>query len=214
MTKPANRFLKSARGVCLLGFFVLLAGCAGTTEPRWAPDDEVAQAIYHHDAPPSITLITVLNNRTGAGEHAALMINGSQRLIFDPAGTWWHPQIPERNDVHYGFTPRVEAFYLDYHTRESYDSVVQVVEVSPAVAEQALQLVQSYGAVPKAQCTKAITTVLAQLPGFQDVPRTWYPREAMSYFSARGDVQTRLLKDDDADENALLLQWQHGGQGI
>ena len=196
--------------VCLAMLF-LLVGCGATAESKWAPDDEVAQAIYHHDAPASITMLTVINNRSGAGAHAALMINGSQRVMFDPAGTWWHPQIPERNDVHFGVTPRVEAFYIDYHTRETYDTVIQSVEVSPEVAEQALALVHAYGAVPKAQCTKAVTAILAQLPGFEDTPQTWYPKQAMAHFGAHPGVRTKRVTDDDADDNHGVLIRQQGG---
>lgn len=194
-----------------MGLSLLLAGCASTAQPRWAPDDEVAQAIYRHPAPPSISLLTVLNNKSGLGSHAGLMINGRQRVIFDPAGTWWHPQIPERNDVHYGFTPRVEAFYLDYHTRASFDTVIQTAPVSPEVAEHVMRLAEGYGAVPKAQCTKAITAILAQTPGFEGTPQTWYPREAMAHFGSRPGVTTRRITDDDADDNRRLLASQQGG---
>ena len=191
--------------------FALLLGCGSTAEPKWAPMDEVAQARYRHDGPPSITMFTVLNNRSGSGAHAALMINGSQRIMFDPAGTWWHPQIPERNDVHYGITPRVEAFYIDYHTRETYDTVIQTIEVRPEVAERAIQLVQNYGAVPKAQCTKAVTEILAQLPGFETTPQTWWPKQAMHAFGTVPGVRTKTVQDDDADDNHGVLIVQQAG---
>ena len=85
--------------VFLLLAFAGLAGCAGTAASVWAPDEAVARARYVHEAPPSITLITVVNNTTGGGAHSALLINADERVIFDPAGTWHHPQLPERNDV-------------------------------------------------------------------------------------------------------------------
>ena len=64
---------------------LFLAACAG--EAVWAPEEEVQQSIYRHDGPPSITVFTVISNQNGSGGHSALLINGSQRVIFDPAGT-------------------------------------------------------------------------------------------------------------------------------
>ena len=113
----------------LIGLFIL-AECASTAEPIWATDAEVSRAVYVHEGPPKLTLYTVINNKNGTGAHSALMVNASQRVIFDPAGTWhhpklperndvhtWHhPKLPERNDVHYGMSDAVVDFYVDYHT--------------------------------------------------------------------------------------------------
>lgn len=184
---------------------VLLAGCGFTAEPKWSPDAEVAQAIYRHDGPPTLTLFTVISNTTGAGAHAALMVNGSQRVMFDPAGTWWHPQIPERNDVHFGLDQRVLDFYLDYHTRETYHTIVQTLEVSPEVAEMALRAVQEYGAVPKAQCTVSTTKILRTLPGFENMPQTWFPKAAMRAFGQLPGVRSETVYDDDGDDNRYML---------
>ncbi len=99
----------------LIGLFIL-AECASTAEPIWATDAEVSRAVYVHEGPPKLTLYTVINNKNGTGAHSALMVNASQRVIFDPAGTWHHPKLPERNDVHYGMSDAVVDFYVDYHT--------------------------------------------------------------------------------------------------
>mgnify|MGYP001296984649 CR=1 FL=1 len=61
-----------------------LSACGGA-EPRWSPDEAVSAARYVHAGPPAITLFTVVNNRSGSGAHSGLLINGSQRVIFDPA---------------------------------------------------------------------------------------------------------------------------------
>ncbi|MBN8211210.1 hypothetical protein JI666_21145, partial [Bacillus sp. NTK071] len=78
---------------------------ACTTKPTvWAPEADVIAARYQHDGPAEIVLFNVIKHDGGQGEHAALMINApSQRVLFDPAGTWTHPDAPERHDVHYGF---------------------------------------------------------------------------------------------------------------
>lgn len=186
---------------------VLLAACGA--EPKWAPEAEVKQAIYRHNGPTSLTLFTVISNRSGNGAHAGLMINGSHRVLFDPAGTWWSPNIPERNDVHFGVTPRVLSYYIDYHTRETFHTVMQTIEVSPEVAEAAIRAVQGYGAVPKAYCTRSITEVLRGLPGFERMGITFYPKNAMQQFSQIPGVTQKVVYDDDADDNSgLLLEQQ------
>jgi len=183
-----------------------LAACGA--EPKWAPNDEVQQAIYHHDGPASITLFTVISNRSDEGAHSGLMINGSQRILFDPAGTWWHRTIPERNDVHYGITPRVLAFYEDYHTRETYRTVVQTIQVSPEVAEAALREAQSYGAVPKAYCSQSVSTILSRLPGFEGFKTSFWPKKTMRQFGELPGVTSETIYDDDADDNKRLLAAQ------
>ena len=176
-----------------------LLGCDSTAESVWATDEEVARSSYTHDGPASITLYTVIRTATGSGLHAALLINGSERVVFDPAGSWWHPQIPERNDVHFGMTPHVVDFYIDYHTREESHTVSQTVYVSPEVAEMALEAVLAYGAVPKTQCTRSITTVLSELPGFEDIPISWFPPQAMEYFESYPGVETQVYYDTPDD---------------
>jgi hypothetical protein len=102
----------------LLGAPLALGACAA--EPVWAPDDLVQRNIYRHPGPNMLTLFTVLNVGSDNGAHSGLMVSGSQRVIFDPAGTFKHPTIPERNDVIFGATPGLVDLYIDYHTRETY----------------------------------------------------------------------------------------------
>ena len=155
------------RLVLWLGLVLALASCGA--ESVVASKEFVDRARYVHSGPPSITLYTVVSNTNNSGAHSALLINGSQRLIFDPAGTWHHPNLPERNDVHYGMTPRMVDFYVDYHARETFRVYEQTVMVSPAVAELAIQRAEAYGAVAKAQCTRSVTDILRGLPGFESV---------------------------------------------
>mgnify|MGYP006908293284 CR=1 FL=1 len=182
---------------------LLLAACGA--EPVWAPDDVVQRAIYRHDGPPSITVFTVVSNRDGRGGHSSLLINGSQRLIFDPAGTWRHPQIPERNDVHFGMKDAAVEFYIDYHARETWHVVRQDIPVTPEVAEMALRAAQEYGAVPKAYCTRANTDILAGLPGFEGVPRSFYPVKLMEYVDTLPGVKRSVTYDDSPANNATIV---------
>lgn len=188
---------------------LFLAAC-GAAEPKWAPDADVARARYVHNGPPSITLYTVLATRDGSGAHAGLLINGSQRVMFDPAGTWHHPRLPERNDVHFGMTPIMVDFYIDYHARETFDVIEQTIIVSPEVAELVMRRAMEYGAVPKAQCTISTSKILRGVPGFEGLPSTWYPKKLMTAFGQLPGVTTRRLTDDDTNDNHGVLLVQAG----
>ncbi|MDN5785518.1 hypothetical protein [Pseudorhodobacter sp.] len=198
------------RRIYLCFIAILFLAACGAAEPVWAPDDAVARARYVHPGPSSITLFTVLSTRNGSGAHSGLLINGSQRVMFDPAGTWHHPNLPERNDVHYGMTPLMVDFYIDYHARITYDVVQQTIIVSPEVAEIAMQRAMAYGAVEKAHCTLAVSSVLRGVPGFESLPQTWYPKTLMDAFAALPNVSRRKFTDTDTNNNHGVLLVQAG----
>lgn len=183
----------------------VLAACGGPAEPVWAPDVEVQRYRYSNGEPPSLTLFTVVSTKNGSGGHTALLVNGSEQVLFDPAGTFRMPTAPERNDVIHGFTPRVEAVYIDYHARETFDVIRQDMPVSPQVAEMALREVKSYGAVPKAQCSLAISRILGRLPGFEGFPVGYFPNSTRRAFDRYGGGAGVTISDDDADDNHGVL---------
>ncbi len=186
----------------LCGLF-LLAGCAA--ESTWASDEFVRKRAYKHDGPPRITLFTMINNKTGAGAHTSLMINASQRVIFDPAGSFKHETIPERNDVVFGITPAVADGYTRYHARETFHVRVQTLDVSPELAEGMMRAVMEYGAVPSAQCALSTSTVLSGFfPG--QISRGWYPKKLAEQFQQIPGVSSRTLREYDSDDNSKVLE--------
>lgn len=192
------------RIVFLLMAVATLSACGGA-EPKWATDEAVSNSVYIHDGPTTLTLFTVIANGSGAGAHSALMVNGSQRVLFDPAGSWHHPNLPERNDVHYGITDIAVDFYIDYHSRVTYHTVVQEIVVSAEVAELALRAVQEFGAVPKAMCTNSVSQILRTLPGFESLPQTLFPRTLSAAFAELPGVSEEKFYDDDPEENGQIL---------
>jgi hypothetical protein len=195
-----------ARFGAALTLVAALAGCAA--DPVWAPDSQVQAARYAPGGAPSISLITMISNNTGAGGHSALLIDGAERVMFDPSGSWRHPQVPERNDVLFGLRPQLLDFYYDYHARETYHVVVQELAVPAETAAFLSQQVQGYGAVPNAQCSLSISTVLSNTPGFENISRVWFPARLMEDFEQIPGVSTRRIYDDDSDDNLELLQTQ------
>jgi len=187
-----------------------LTACAADRE--FASDAEVAAAQFVSSAPTSVTLFTVISTRNGSGAHSGMLINGAERVIYDPAGTWHHPKLPERYDMHYGMSEKMVNFYIDYHARETFNVVEQTVPVTPQQAALVKARAQQYGAARKAYCSSSITEILSGVPGFESVGRTMLPKILSQGFAALPGVTTRTITDDDADENHGVLLVQANGQ--
>lgn len=185
------------RALLILLTLPFLAACSA--DNVYAPLEEVRRRAYAAEGPATLTLMTAINNRSGAGGHSALMVSGSQRVIFDPAGTWHHPTVPERGDVLYGITPTILGFYVDYHARPTYHIVLQEITVPPELAEQALALVQAHGPASKATCGQSVSGILREL-GFTSVRRAWFPEKIMRDFGKVPGVTERKVFDDTVDE--------------
>lgn len=193
---------------------LILVGCGGPAEPTWASQDRVNAAYYKHDGPTKLTLYTVQSVRSGSGGHSGLMISGDQRILFDPAGTFQHPLAPERNDVHFGITEDIRKVYIDYHARETWNVLVQEIEVSPQVAAMVSRAVQEYGAVPKAQCSLSTSRILSRIPGFESLPVGYFPNRLAKAFGELTGVTETLITDDDADANhGVLLRARRAAGG-
>ena len=176
-----------------------LGACAVPDGPE-ASAEAIAASAFRAPGPATLTVFTMVNNRSGSGGHTALMINGSQRVIFDPAGSFRHELVPEKGDVLYGITPNWVSSYKSAHARDSFHVVTQEIEVTPEQAERALQLAQSYGAVPSAYCTNSTTSLLRQVPGFQDIGVTFFPTNLMEQLAARPGVHTDRYYENDAGD--------------
>jgi uncharacterized protein YcfL len=181
-----------------------LSGCVVKQDPP-VSDEVLAASVYRHDGPPRLTLFTMINNRTGCGAHSSLMVNGSQRVIFDPAGSFRKGGIVTRDDVVYDVTPGLADVYTRFHARKTYHVVVQEVDVTPEVAEAALQLVMARGEVADAMCANSTSEILSKLPGFEGISRTWYPKNLSEQFSEiPGATRSELYEYDDGDRFKAL----------
>lgn len=181
-----------------------LAACGGVLrdEPL-ATQAEIDRVAYVHPGPKSLTLMTMINVGSNNGAHSGLLINASQRVLWDPAGTFGHETIPERNDVHFGITPQLADLYISFHSRETYYTLIQEIVVEPAVAEQALRLAIANGPTPKANCTRHMSRVLVQLPGFESLKVTFFPTNLSDRFGRLPGVQSRTYREDDSDNKDI-----------
>ncbi|MCC5986394.1 MAG: hypothetical protein JJT95_01855 [Pararhodobacter sp.] len=191
--------------ILLLIFVALAAAC---TKPAvWAPDEEVIAARYVHGNPASITYFNVINNDTGTGEHAALMINASERVLFDPAGTWQHPQSPEQHDVHFGFDDRQLHRYIYYHARRTHHVRKHYLELPPEHAELILRLARQAGPVSDGFCARSIGEILRQIPGLEHMPVAFQPNRLSDAFARLPGVrEERIYSDAEPTERQSYFE--------
>ena len=185
----------------LAGLPLALTAC--TAPEVWAPDDVVSRAIYREPGRSYLTLYTMKNISNDSGAHSALLINASQRVMFDPAGSWSQDVMPERNDVLFGVSPRLEQYYVSFHARVTFYVVGQSVEVSPEVAEQALNLAMEAGPVAPSSCARVTSWLLRQLPGFENIGPTLFPNSIADDFAELDGVETTVYREDDDDDKSV-----------
>lgn len=185
----------------LLALPLLAAGCAAPA--KWADDETVARALHAEPGPPRITLYTVVNNRTGHGDHSSLLISGAHRILYDPAGTWYDPNAPQRNDVHYGITPRIEQRYVQYHARDTHHVIAQTVQLTEAQAAQAMAAAQSLRPAGPGACAIRTGGILRQVSGFEGLPATVWPRTLRDAFASYPGVTNRRIDPLPGAEVAL-----------
>jgi hypothetical protein len=185
----------------IIGLPLALSACSATQS--WAPDDIVSRAIYRDPSASYLTLYTMKNIGSDNGAHTALLINASQRVMFDPAGSFEQTRMPERNDVLFGVSPELESYYVSYHARVTYYVVGQTVQVRPEVAEQALQLALASGPVPQAHCARTTSRLLRQLPGFGEMRQTWDPNRIAEDFARLPGVTSQEYRETDTDDKSV-----------
>jgi len=199
------------RSFGLVLVMLAIAGCTKTQSPN-ADATTIAAVSYRDPGPSTLTLYTMVNNRSGGGGHTSLMINASERVIFDPAGSFKADIVPERNDVLFGVTPAVEEAYRGSHARSTFHVLVQEIEVTPEQAEVAYRLALSSGPVADAFCTSATARLLQQVPGLESIDSVLFPTKLADQFEAiPGVTSNRYYENDSADlqdglarNNALL----------
>ena len=187
--------MKLSRRSLLAGLPMLLSACANAVPIASIPD--LSRYAYRDDGPPEITLMTVQSDNPGTGKHSALMINASQRVIFDPAGSFAHEGIVERADVILGVTPQIEQLFVAYWARDGFHVVRQSVQVTPEVAARALALALGRGSVGVGGCANAVSNVLHQLPGFTHITPALLPGHVMEAFAGIAGVVTSEIHQGD-----------------
>lgn len=177
---------------------VLLSACA---DPSSDPVEKINSARYVNPEPPSITLLTMVNEDGDFGEHSAILINASQQVLYDPAGSFRDDRLARSRDVHYGVTPYLEAYYKSYHARYGYYVVAQKVMVTPEIAETIFQRAVAEGTTGQLRCGVAASSVLNGVPMFSSIPTTYFPGKIRDAFANIPGVSTSYVYENDRGKN-------------
>ncbi|MBB5221097.1 hypothetical protein HNP73_001018 [Amaricoccus macauensis] len=183
-----------------------LAGCEMYTP---ASPEAIIAARYESPDAPSVTLMSMVNESSGRSEHAGLLISGSQQVLYDPAGTFTHPDLPRAGDVHYGMTPRYVDYYERYHARFGYFVEIDKVPVSRAVADQLIANAQAEGQQMKMMCSLAAADVLRTVPQFDGVTKSIFPEGLRRDFEQMPGVTTTYVRENDVGQNKV---WERSDQ--
>lgn len=178
--------------------FLALSGCA---QNAYAPDEFVQAARYESPEPAYVSLMTMVNRENDRGAHSAILVNGSQVALYDPAGTFRHEELPERGDVFYGITPRWKEVYEWYHARDTTYVVEHRLQVTRAFADQVIARMEAQGPSPKLLCGINVADVLRDFDRFSNVPRSYYPGKIMDAFKAVPGVTERRVYQEDTGQN-------------
>jgi hypothetical protein len=191
------------RLVLVLAAILALSGCEMY---RAAEPAQIDAARFVSDEAPSITLMSMVNSGNDRAAHSALLINGSEQVIYDPAGTFQHPDLPRAGDVHYGVTPRFLDYYERYHARFDYYVHAQKVMVSRATADQILANVKARGRTPKMFCADSVAAAIKPVPPFQNVRITIFPERVRRDFAQIPGVQNHYVRETDEGKNRVWEQ--------
>jgi len=180
----------------LAALFLALSVSACAVEVGSSPA-EVAAARHISDDAPYVSLVTMVNSRTDRAAHTALIINASERVIYDPAGTFQHEDLVERGDIHYGATDRMVSYYKRYHARFSHYVHEQRLYVAPNVAETVLRRTQAQGPSPKMMCNIHTTQILNDVQVLGAFQSSIFPQELREQFGRIPGVQDSYTREDD-----------------
>lgn len=185
-------------------FAGLLSACTGSTD--LPPADQTARKAYVSGAPASVTLVTMKSVKTGRGEHSALLIDGSERVLYDPAGSFSLPKYAHENrDVHYGITDEIMEIYNFYHARKTHFVEMLELPVSRAMADQLIARAVEVGPQPKMFCARAVGQVLKPVGPFGDVPITFYPEPVHAAFAEIPGVKRTEVREGDVGQNINFI---------
>jgi hypothetical protein len=181
----------------------VLSGCAvySSAEP-----EEISRAHFSSDEPASVTLISMVKASSDRSAHSALLINGSEQILYDPAGTFQHPDLPRSGDIHYGMTPRFVDYYERYHARFSHYAQSQKIMVSRSTADQIIANAKAEGRTPKLFCSVSTASILKPVAPFNDVTTSFLPEALRKDFERIPGVETSYVYESDVGQNKVWEQ--------
>ncbi|MEM7614978.1 MAG: hypothetical protein AAF245_08015 [Pseudomonadota bacterium] len=185
--------MRAVRATLVIGLILLLAACA---VEEGATSVQIAEKRFVSSEQPYVEVVSMVDRRSERAAHTAMVINASQRVIYDPAGTFQHEDLVERGDIHYGATDRLVRYYERYHARFSHYVHVQRIPLSPEVAERVLRRAQAQGPSPKMFCAIHTVDVLNESLG-TSFGRSFFPEALRTSVARMPGVIDRYRYEED-----------------
>lgn len=167
-----------------------LSGCAGAVFGLPGPH----APSYAHDAQSRLRIAVFEIEPAEFMMHTGLIIyTPDDRVLYDPGGFWRDPRATRRGDVTRGFSPELEASYLSraslLSSSEIWKPHLWETEVPDAVALQAVEIALSRDLFCFGGCVYGVSSLLAELPGFEDIRPTFSPSRLVRYLRSRDDMR-------------------------
>jgi len=174
----------------LLGGVTALPGCAGAVFGRPGPH----APRYPHDGQSRLRIAVFEVEPVDFLMHTGLIIyTPEDRVLYDPGGFWRDPRAMRREDVTRGFTPELEDSYLARSSLLSSGRLWKLhlweAEVPDAVALQAVEIALSRAPYCVGSCAYGVSSLLGELPGFDDIRPSFSPAALARYLQSRDDMR-------------------------
>ncbi|ETO94550.1 hypothetical protein [Legionella oakridgensis] len=189
-----------ASAVLILATLGILLGCVA--HPHADPKEKIARSVYSSGKPASVSLITIKSNDP-LDDHSALLIDGKQAVIFDPAGSFKSPKAT-KYDLIYGADPSLMQEFITHYVNENHNVVIQTKHVSPEIADALLGKVEHQNPVSYALCSHTISSILHQTTGFEQVNKKLLPTRTMQEFAKLTGVNTILYAYGEPPKEVTL----------
>ncbi len=178
---------------------VILSACAD-----YENDDPavVSSRTYISEEQPYVELLTMVNESGDFGEHSGIVINASQTVLYDPAGSFrYEAELARSRDIHYGMSPRMVDYYKRYHARFGYYVVAQRVYLSAEEAEALFRKANEIGTTGQLRCGLSASQTLNSISRFANIPSTYWPGKIMEAMAEVPGVETSYTRESDVGQN-------------
>ncbi len=179
----------------------LLTGCAGvdlTTDAEFIKELRAETSYLPVNAPPSTTLVLAEHKGGSGAVHAALIVTGSERLIYDPSGSFTHPDTRRYGDVVYGASDDIVELFALHNADKNHDAVMRTIALQPEEAETMLDAARTHGGAMPGFCAKSVASVLRSVPRFASMRDTFWPSNVQQDFESIAPVAIRSVTDTDS----------------
>ena len=187
------------RSIIAISMMVVLSACAD-----FENDDPavVSSRMYVSEEAPFVALLTMVNESGDYGEHSGILINASQTVLYDPAGSFrYEEELARSRDIHYGMSPRMVDYYKRYHARFGYYVVSQKIYITAEEAEALFREANRIGTTGQLRCGLSASSVLNSIPRFANIPTTYWPGKIMDAMAEVPGIETSYTRENDIGQN-------------